>query len=257
MVESENIEIIFAEFGPNRGDHGGVKIKNDRLDPSYQTFKKYFPNASIKVYTDYPDNFKNYVESDSNFTISKVDINDYDFLNNSHPRRGYRCSDYFRIIGMLESKYDYCIYTDSDMYVCSQDVLQGISLSNIYGLCVPANPRLLFEKDIYLGVDAPQSNTEIFKKGISFTKMHSFNAAPLFFSTKHSEARSMLEKYCQIFEKNPMRGPSCLNLASISSKYFPCLLPFQWCVSRDNIDDEIILHVGKAQVANKYFGKKQ
>jgi hypothetical protein len=253
MVESKNVEIIFAEFGPNRGDHGGVKFGNDRLDPSYHTFKKYFPNASIKVYTDIPDNFKKYAELDSKFSIKKIDISNYEFLNNNHPRAGYRCSDYFRVVGMLESNYEYAIYTDSDMFVCSHDVTQGILLSDTYGLCVPANPRLLFEKDIILGVDAPESNTEIFKKGINYTKMHSFNAAPLFFSTKHVNARSMLEKYCQLFEKNPMRGPSCLNLASITSKYFPCLLPFQWCVSRDNIQDEVILHVGKQQVAQKYF----
>lgn len=254
MVNNKEIEIIFSEFGPNRGDHGGVTFSGGRLDPSLSTFKNYFNNAHIKVYTDNKENFKEY---ENNIEIIEVDISKYKFIDKTKKRYGYHCSDYFRFVGMLESKAEVCIYTDTDMFVCSEDVRQAIHMTKIFGMCVPANPRMLLEKDILLGADAPEKSSEEFKIAASLGKMHSFNTAPLFFDPSHENARNMIKSYIEIFEKSPIRSPSCLNLAAIKSKYFPCLLPFQWCVSRDNINDEVILHVGKAQVANKYFNNNR
>lgn len=250
--ENLNIELIFSEFGPNRGDHGGINFTGNRLDPSFQSFTNFFKDAKIKIYTDIPENFKKY-NTNKNVEIINVDISDYDFLDKENSRIGYRCSDYFRIKAMLESDSDICIYTDTDMFICSDHVYQALDLAKIFGLCLPANPRMLFEKDLLLGADAPSIGSKYHNIGMKFSKMHSFNASPIFFYTKHEMAKKMLETYCHIFEESPMRGPSAINLASIESKFFPCMLPFQWCVSRDNIDDEIILHVGKEQVAKKYF----
>ncbi len=154
---------------------------------------------------------------------------------------------------MLESKSDVCIYTDSDMVICNNNVYQGVSLAKLYGMCIPANPRTVLKNDLEMGVDAPKKGTSHYEIAKNHDHMFSFNAAPIFYSTNNKKARDMLVKYLDIFNTAPVRGPSGFNVASLLTGYFPCLLPYQWCVSRDNLDNEVILHVGKQQVIKKYF----
>ena len=48
-----SIEIILCEFGEKRNSAGGAGniLPTNRLEPTYSTFKKYFPNALFTLYT--------------------------------------------------------------------------------------------------------------------------------------------------------------------------------------------------------------
>lgn len=247
MIATSRIEILFCEFGSSRGSHGGVSFAGNRLDPSLSSFRKYFPNAHVRVITDDAGQFSGVENIEIQEVQPKFDKQD--------PRWGYRCSDYYRVVGMLDSKYDTVIYTDTDMFVCNEKIYQAISMSNIFGLCVPANPRTLLQLDVVQGNDIPVHEEQqrlVLENGAMF----SFNSSPLFFSTSHEKARGLLEAWETSSRIHSTRSPVAINAASLATGYFPCLLPYQWCVSRENIDNEIILHVGKQEIAKKYFGSQ-
>jgi hypothetical protein len=249
MQSEEKVELLFCEFGPDRGTHGGVTFSGGRLDPSLSSFKRYFPNSSVRVITDTPDNYREY-SSLSNFSVEVVQPQ----IDKGDKRWGYRCSDLYRAIGMLESKSDICIYLDTDLFVCNDRVHQAVSMAKIFGFCAPANPRITLKKDATDGNDLPPPGSRARELVLEHGMMFSFNCAPLFFSCSNSRARDFLQKWVSNSSQYSVRGPVAVNAAALETGYFPCLLPFQWCVSREDVQDEVVLHLGKAQIAQKYFG---
>ena len=71
-------EIIFSEFGPRDSANQSWETPMGRLDPTYTSFKKHFPNANYVVYTDQldiADNYPNvevrYIDVDNDSPFSK------------------------------------------------------------------------------------------------------------------------------------------------------------------------------------------
>ena len=108
------IELVMAEFGQGRANCGNTDLrKYGRLEPTLSTMLKYFPELKVTLYTDY------------NIKIPNVEVKKVSPKFESHPRYGNRCNDYYKVIGMLDSKCDIVICMDSDMFVYSKDILDG------------------------------------------------------------------------------------------------------------------------------------
>lgn len=228
-----NIELVLGHFG-------------DRpccLEPALSSFRRYFPEARAVLYTDAavqrpPDGLDE---------IRKV-APPYE---RSHPRYGWRCSDLYRAVGLLESKADIAVYSDSDLFYCSDKVRTLIPLTRTFGFCLPANPRMLVRVDALLGADCDRELDDSQGFGLAW------NSAPAFFYTACERARAYLENYEKIMRENPVRGPMAFYRAAYASGYFPCTLPFQWCLCDEQLGlgDEIVLHVGHKRVRDYYLGK--
>ena len=112
------INLVMAEFGRDRVNIGGAQFGNDhRLNPTYSTFKKYFPDAKITLYTDYPDILRPDEKTDD---IEVRVVKPIFGLEQS--RYGNRCNDYYKVLGLLNSDSDIAIALDSDMAIVSPEV---------------------------------------------------------------------------------------------------------------------------------------
>ncbi|MBM3210591.1 hypothetical protein FJZ33_00105 [Candidatus Poribacteria bacterium] len=209
------IDIIFAEFGAAK------------RQPDLENIRYYFPNAEINVFDE--SNCVNYF-ADSPFW-------------------GHYMNDYHKVEKLLESKADIAIAFDADIKIVDNRVRVLELLARKFGLCLPANPRKLVKVDTEIGSHSDGMLDESLGMG------YAFNMTPIVFNTKHYVARQTLEKYCEIMIENPVRGPLAMWRAAYSIGFFPCLLPPQWCVCKEDIGigNEIILHIGHKDVA-RYYG---
>ncbi len=235
------IELIMAEFGQDRKNCGNTNLgKYSRLEPTLSTMLKFFPNLKLTVYTDY----------DMKISYSNSEIRKVQPIFKKHKRYGNRCNDYYKILGLLESKYDISISMDSDMFIYSDDIKTLIPLTKQFGICVPANPRLVVKIDGIKGVDANYILNEDETLGNGFA----YNMSPISFYSKDNRARNLLEFYCNEIKINTVRGPLVMWRAVWKSGIYPYLLPFQWCVCGEHIGmgEEIILHIGHKKVKEYY-----
>ena len=239
------IELVMAEFGPNRVNIGGNTFDgSQRLDPTLTTFTKYFDDVSLTLYTD--ADFE--IVTDIPVNIIKVDNAIYD---KGIYRYGSKCNDYYKVKGLLESKADYAISMDSDMYVVNDEVKTLLPLTEKFGVCLPENPRLQVRFDGIRGMDADYNLGEDSTRGNGMSN----NMSPISFFTKSENGRKLLEHYCKEMEVHPVRGPLAMWRAIWKSGVNPYMLPFQWCVCDMSvgISDVIILHTGHKKVSDYYL----
>lgn len=228
----QKVELILSQFGK----------ESNVVEPALSSFKKIFPDSTVTLYTD-------------NHAIKIININRVivvdPVFNKEHRRYGWHCSDLYRAIGLLESRADIAIYSDADMIYLSKSCRSILKLTEKFGICVPANPRLLMRNDALIGEDCDRHLDETEGYGAAY------NTSPISFHTKNNSARRLLEEYVNIMLSTPQRNPVILYRAAWNTGIFPYVLPFNWCVCKEHlgIGSELILHSGHKQVLN-YYTKK-
>ena len=218
------IEIIFAEFG--------------RVHVDVDHFRTFFPDAIFTLFTNVSDDFPNFDN------VHRV----FHPFEPCDPRFGNHMNDFWQIKGMEESTADVCVAFDADMRIVSSEVINIIPLVNKFGLCLPANPRLLCRIDATIGIDGGCIAEAGGGNGFAF------NTAITAMDRSNRRAVATADRFCQEMENQPVRGPLAWWRACWTTGFFPCLLPFQWCVCAEHvgIGNEIILHVGHEWVLQYY-----
>ena len=108
-LKNISIEFCFCEFGENRTNAGGNELSNqDRLEPSLSSLKKYFPNATYTVYSDFDLNVEG---------VNLKKVAHPEGLDKNHPRYMYRVTGYYKYKSLLESTADFKCLIDSDMFI--------------------------------------------------------------------------------------------------------------------------------------------
>lgn len=215
MMRDLTIEIIFAEFGPRA------------LKPDLAMVREYFPEAKITVFDD---------------------NNTRPVFDQTHPRYGWRMHDYYVLEGLTQSHADITISLDADMKIVSKDVRMIIQLTKNFGLCLPCNPRMTVRKDTLIGTDSDGIIDA--SGGVGY----SFNSAIMAVTKHNANAVSTLFSAQMIMLTKPGRLPLALWRAVWAARFYPCLLPPQWCVceGQEGCGEEIILHVGHEKVRRFY-----
>lgn len=218
------IEIIFAEFG------------NVKVDVEH--YRKYFPEAKFTLYSD-----------------RKVRDHGFDHfikVNGPFPREderyGWHMNDYWQIEGILRSDADICLAFDADMRIVSDEIRTIIPLVQKFGLCLPANSRMLVKTDATMGIDGDNVGDESNGNGFAL------NSAITAINKHNSQAMYCAWTFCDLMTRKPVRAPLAWWRAIWQTGFNPYLLPFNWCVCHKDIGigDEIILHVGHTAVKNHY-----
>ena len=240
------IELVMAEFGAQRINIGGNIFEgHQRLDPTLTTFTKYFDDVSLTLYTD------TQVDINTDIPVNIIDVSDNPYINNHGGRYGNRCNDYYKVVGLLNSKAEYAICLDSDMYVVNDEVKTLLPLTKKFGVCIPENPRLQVRFDGIRGLDGDYDLNEDPTRGNGMAT----NMSPITLYTASATGKKLLEEYCNEMETHPRRGPLSMWRAIWKSGINPYMLPFQWCVCDMSvgISDVIILHTGHKKVADYYL----
>ncbi|WP_434980304.1 hypothetical protein [Daejeonia sp. YH14] len=239
FLASVKIEFLFAEFGAERTNGGGADfLAEDRLNPSYKTLKKYFPNAKYTVYSDFD------LHIDGVELIKVQSPVKYP----EHPRYGYRTADYYKFYALTHSDADFKCIIDSDMQVVSSDVLALIYLTQKFGFCVPYNDRQLLRQDMVGSKDTQEITDESLGLG------HSYNQSPMTLWKNNERGILFYDKCAKIMQEDPSRASLVMWKSAWETGIYPYILPKQWCVCDGNegIGEEVILHVGHRNVANHY-----
>lgn len=235
-----SINLIMAEFGLSRKHCGGWNINGfSRLNPTLSTFRKYFPESKIIVYSDVKINIG---VDNSELKIVKP-------ITPNNKRSAWRSSSYYKHLGLLESESDISISMDSDFYVYSSNIKYIIPLTEKFGLCTPFNPRYTVRKDTLVGADSDKKLDE--SGGFGLSVNNGFTS----FYRKNDRARKFLESYCERRKKEG-RGTVSFwrTMWDYGDKFIPLILPVQWNVGREHcgVGDEIILHIGHKEVKDYY-----
>ena len=239
-LKNISIEFCFCEFGENRTNAGGNELSNqDRLEPSLSSLKKYFPNATYTVYSDFDLNVEG-------VNLKKVAYPEG--LDKNHPRYMYRVTGYYKYKSLLESTADFKCLIDSDMFVFSEEIYRLIYLTELFGSCAAPTPRNLVKKDMEMSLDTKPITD------MSNGYGHSYNQSPMTLWKGHELAEKYYQNCCDILLKDPSRNSRIMWLAAHDTKYAPYHLPTEWCVcgNQEGIGDEVILHVGHKSVAEYY-----
>jgi hypothetical protein len=209
-----SIEVIFAEF-------------NGKFQPNIGNIRAYFPDSTINLVESPPNSPK---------------------FDKSSPYWGYYMNDYWKVKKLLNSNADIAIAFDADMKIVSENVKAIIPLVKKFGLCLPASSRGLVKIDTEIGSHSDGVLDETLGMG------QVMNMTPIAFHTENSVMRNLLEEYCAIMVRNPVRGPLNMWRAVYKTGIIPYLLPHQWCVCAEDvgIGSEIILHVGHKKVRDYY-----
>jgi len=246
-----NIEFIFAEFGDRSTSNQNWVNDIGRLDPTYSSVKKYFPEAKLTLYTDRKELINEYKDVD----VKLINIDSSPFSKSNH-RWGWHCCDYYEAKGLLESKADVAISVDSDLMFISEEVKTLIPIIEKFGICVPTNERQLVKVDgIYTrGNDGDYHLDEDETRGNLLT----YDLWWAGFNTKDKRGRKYLEEFCRLMETNPRRAPLQMSRAALNTGVYPYSMPIQWGVGGGHIGcgDEIILHVGHTNVQDHYLEKR-
>ena len=251
-MNNENLEIIFSQFGSriiaNQPDSWNEKYF--RLDPTYSSVKKYFPEAKITFYTDDVTGLEDYND------IEVIVISPDEFIQINHPRQGWNNSDYYQIYGLLNSKADIAISMDSDLMFVSDEVRTLLPIIKKFGICCPTNERQLVKVDgIYTrGNDGDYHIGEDKSQGNILTYDLWWNG----FHTKNNRARRLLEEFARLMKENPKRSPLNYTRAAWNTGINPYSMPKQWGVGSGHIGcgNEIILHVGHVDVQDYYLEER-
>ncbi|WKS95149.1 hypothetical protein [Riemerella columbina] len=240
FIDQTSMEFIFAEFGEDRVNAGGADLSGkSRLDPTLSSLKKYFPNATYTVYTDFDLQIEGV---QTKRVVSPVKNED------NNPRFGHRTSVYFRFLGLLESHADFKCAIDSDMEVVSTDILSLVYLTQKFGFCVPYNARQLLRQDAKMSLDTHPITDE--SKGMG----RAYNQTPMTLWKGCIDGEIYYKKGAELMKNSPARGSYIMWKAAWETGRFPYVLPKQFCVCTEDIGcgDEVILHVGHPAVEQYY-----
>jgi hypothetical protein len=207
------LAIILAEFGKPK--------------PDVSQFHHWFPGADVQVYGD--------------GDVPRIP-------QFEGPRYGWRAHDYWNVRMALDSDADVAIAWDADMRIVSEDVRTLPLLAGRFGLCLPANPRLLVRVDTMIGADSDGQLDATNGTG------YAMNCTPIAINLHHVEAVACAEAFCGEMMRRPVRGPLAWWRACYRTGFSPCLLPPQWCVCAETIGcgNEIALHIGHDAVQTHY-----
>jgi hypothetical protein len=249
------VNLVMAEFGSERRNSNqktfeSLSVGRNKFNPSLDSFLSYFDNdegieLSVTIYTD-----QDYNNDDPAIKFVKKEP----FYDQSHPRYGWRCNDYYKVLALLESEADIAISLDSDMLIVSPEVKTLIPLTKKFGVTLPVNPRMLVKYDGNIGQDGSPTKTYDDSNGNGL----STNMSPISFDTTSDRGRILLEEYCNQMTKDPVRGPLAMWRAQWESEINPYVLPVQWCICNQDcgIGNEIILHLGNQPVIDHYIKKE-
>lgn len=238
-LESLSIEFLFAEFGEHRTNGGGASFDAEsRLDPSISTLRKYFPNATYTVYSDFDLNI-------DGVNLIKVKS---PVAHPNHERYGYRTADYYKFYSLVNSKADFKCVLDSDMQIVSSDVIALINLTEKFGFCVPYNDRQLLRLDMQISKDTQEIDDD--SKGLG----HSYNQSPMTLWKNDTRGLEFYENCAEIMKTDPSRASLVMWKTAWKTGIYPYILPKQWCVCDGNegIGNEVILHVGHNSIKEYY-----
>ena len=247
-----NVEFIFSEFGyRSTANQPGTFTDEYRLDPTYSSVKKFFPEAKLTLYTDIEELGKNYPDVE----VRLVDIDESPFTKSNH-RWGWHCCDYYEAKGLLESTADVAISVDSDLMFVSPDVRTILPITKRFGVCVPTNERQMVKVDgIHTrGNDGDYHLNEDESKGNLLT----YDLWWCSFDVNDNRGRAWLSQFCRLMETNPKRAPLQMSRASWNTGIHPYSMPQQWGVGSGYIGcgNEIILHVGHTNVQDHYLERR-
>lgn len=234
-----SVEFFFCEFGEERVNAGGNTFSQvHRLDPTFSSLKKYFPTAKFIVYTD----------SDRDFPGAEVRRVTSPIPDKSHPRYLYRTADYFKFKCLVDSDADFRCVMDTDMYICNENILHLLPLTQKFGYCVPYNVRNLLKHDMDISIDTQTITDESGGFG------HSYNQSPMTLWKGSEAGTSFYRKCSEIMIKEPSRASLVMWKAAWETGIYPYILPSQFCVctGQEGIGNEVLLHVGHKSVADHY-----
>ena len=243
-----SLEIIFAEFGPRSNSNQPTFSAEFRLDPTYASVKKYFPEADIILYTDLPEIGETYPDVE----IREIKAEDTPF-DKSHPKWGGFCCDYYEANGLLESDADIAISVDSDLIFTSDEVKTIIPITKKFGICVPTNERQLVKVDAiytrgnngdyHIGEDSSGGN------------LLTYDLWWMGYDTKNQRARIYLKELHRLMNEKQLRAPLQMTRAAWNTGIYPYSMPIQWGVGAGHVGcgNEIILHVGHTNVQDYYL----
>ena len=247
-----NVEFIFSEFGSRITANQPDSFTDEfRLDPTYSSVKKFFPEAKLTLYTDIRELGKNYPDVE----VRLINIDDSPFTKSNH-RWGWHCCDYYEAKGLLESTADIAISVDSDLMFVSSDVRTILPITKRFGVCVPTNERQMVKIDgIHTrGNDGDYYLDEDESKGNLLT----YDLWWCSFDVSDNRGREWLSEFCRLMETNPRRAPLQMSRASWNTGIHPYSMAQQWGVGSGYIGcgNEIILHVGHTNVQDHYLEKR-
>jgi hypothetical protein len=239
------VELVLAEFGLARSNAGKADLSaRERLEPTLSSFRALFPEAPVTLYTDAGI-------GGEGIEPRRVEPP----FDRDHPRYGWRASNYYQAKGLLDSKAEVAVAMDADMRIVSPEFRRLLPLARRFGLCAPANSRLVVAVNARKGHDATDDPEADPTGGRGFA----YNHSPLAAAPGDERARRFLESYLRLSVERPGRGTHLLWRAAWDSGVHPLLLPFNWCVcsrrtlrARHLEGNEIVLHVGHPDVEPRY-----
>ena len=212
------LAIILAEFG--------------KPAPDVTQYRETWPDADIQVFGD---------------------ANVPRFPQFEGARYGWRANDYWKVRKMLDSVLDsgadVAMCFDGDMRIVDREAARTLpGLAEIFGVCLPINPRYLQLVDWSAGADVNGDLPPVDFYGPSV------NCSPVAINLRDIERLQLAEEYCREMLKHPVRGPVAWWRAMVSTGITPLILPPQWCVCERHIGcgNEIILHEGHEAVKRHY-----
>ena len=244
-----NVEFIFSEFGlRTTANQPGGFTDEFRLDPTYSSVKRFFPESNLTLYTDKEELATNY----SDVEVRLIDIDNSPFTKSNH-RWGWHCCDYYEAKGLLNSDADIAISVDSDLMFVSDEVKTLLPITDKFGLCVPTNERQMVKVDgIHTrGNDGDYHLDEDESRGNLLT----YDLWWAGFNTKDERGRRWLEEFCRLMETNTKRAPLQMSRAAWVTGVYPYSMTIQWGVGQAYVGcgNEIILHVGHDKVQDYYL----
>lgn len=239
------LEIIFSQFNINTRGWKNFEM-NYRLDPTYSSVKKYFPNAKLTLFTD----DKRMADGYDDVEVKVVDEKDF-IQSKQHKKWGWNNADYYQIYGLLNSSAEVAISVDSDIMFVNEEVKTIVPIIKKFGVCCPINVRGLVKIDGIHGNDGDYRIGEDESRGNITTYDLWWNG----FHTKNSRARKLLEEFARLMKENPKRSPLQYSRAAWNTGIHPYVLPKQWGVGCRDVGcgEEIILHLGHIQVQDYYL----
>jgi hypothetical protein len=249
IIDHEQVEIIMAYFAIHKKNNPKNNFFLKNFDPAYSSIRKLYPRATIQIYTDL-DIINNF--EDENINITKIKS----IFNPTHPRYGWRSSDYYRIYGLLKSKSRVAIYLDNDLKIISNDFKVLEIFTKNYGVAVACNPRFMNICDHEIGSDVDNENPiKDPTKGLGY----SFAPGLISFDATNQQARNALQKILINMENKPQRVPVVMYHVFFQEKFNPYLLPPQWCICSPKVlngkhlfDYPVVLHLDHKDVFPAY-----
>lgn len=241
--------IYIASFGPNR---------NSYLDILFESIQKYTKYDTFLI-TDFLNTRYPHVRQKVLFD------KDLEWKNN--PRWPIRNTNLWLAKAALWwDEYESALCLNDDMRIVNKGFLDGFTLAEKFGVCVPINPRI-YVKYNAMGADTIEEDRKEMDKGPIYGP--ACNMSPMFACRLHDRGKRLLGAYIEELY-NCMRGTLAFWLASYRTGITPLYLPEQWCVCGSSAKfirdytkslqgrtypiEPIMLHWGQAEVREIFKG---